>query len=276
MVMLYSTQQGYLLKVLLMLNKKAKIITFSLLTLFTSAFATSSLANDLDTGVIILDSTAPTALTPFNAMYQVSKGRVTLGTVKRQLTQLSDDKYIFSYTSDLSFLILSDKRKESAEIEINNDVIQPLKYQFKREGTGTDSRSNIGFDPISGNVIDLDNRKSLDCSTDVHWLDQISYQLQMKLDIAAGKEEVDYYLVNDDKREKHYQFKVTGREQLTVPAGTFETIKLERIRKNKKRLTEFWVAPELGYLLIRIRQEKDGTEQADAKLQVVTFNDINA
>ncbi|WP_232824711.1 DUF3108 domain-containing protein [Algibacillus agarilyticus] len=224
--------------------------------------------------IINLDNSAPTALTPFNAKYVVTRGRLTLGNIKRQLTQLDDEKFVFSYMSDLSFLILSDRRKESAEILIKDNKVQPLRYLFRREGTGTDTETTIKFDHVNNKVIDVDLSREIECSTDFHWFDQISYQLQMKIDLKVDQKQYEYYLINDDKKEKIYTFNIIAEEELTVPAGTFKTIKLERERSNKKRITHVWMVPELGNLIVRIRQEKDGSEQADAQLETVTFNAI--
>ncbi len=213
-----------------------------------------------------------TALTPFHAKYKVTRGRITLGTATRQLSQIAEKRYTFSYNSDLSFLILSDERKESSELEIVNKQVVPLKYLFKREGTGSDLETILDFNPDNSEITDAVLNRKIDCDKKVDWLDQISYQLQMKIDIEAGLSEFEYYLIDDDKREKHYKFKVTGKEKLTTPAGDYDTIKIQRMRKKSKRLTEFWVAPELGYLLVRIRQEKSGSEQADVQLESVSFS----
>jgi hypothetical protein len=46
-----------------------------------------------------------------------------------------------------------------------------------------------------------------------------------------------------------------------VPAGTFETVKITKVRKNKNRETFIWCAPALNYLPVRIWQrEKDDIE----------------
>jgi hypothetical protein len=54
---------------------------------------------------------------------------------------------------------------------------------------------------------------------------------------------------------------VVGKETLELPAGTFETVKILRLRENKKRETLVWCAPALNYLPVRIWQrEKDDVE----------------
>ena len=42
---------------------------------------------------------------------------------------------------------------------------------------------------------------------------------------------------------------------MTLPAGTFRTIRVERINDPKKT-TRFWVAPELRYRLVQVGQQR--------------------
>ncbi|WP_017446364.1 DUF3108 domain-containing protein [Gayadomonas joobiniege] len=209
-------------------------------------------------------------LTPFNAKYKVAKGRLNLGTAKRQLSQIGENRYTFSYFSDLSLLILSDHRRETSELTVLKDQVTPARYLFKREGTGTDKSTTLAF--MYEGVKDLEKQKFLPVDNNIQWYDEVSYQLQMKLDLAAGKTEMSYYLIDHKKRDKLYKFKVVGEEELTVPAGKINTVKLQRIRDDgSDRVTEFWLAPDLGYLLVRIRQLRDGSEVADAQLEKYVF-----
>ncbi|MER2492062.1 DUF3108 domain-containing protein [Catenovulum sediminis] len=240
-----------------------KISGYSLVCLLSCLFTYNAYAQNAK----------PDVLTPFNAKYKVSKGRLNLGTAKRQLSQIGENRYTFSYFSDLSLLILSDHRRETSELTIQNNLVTPIRYLFKREGTGSDKSTTLEF--TKNAVIDSENEKTLDIADGIHWFDEVSYQLQLKLDLAAGKTEMSYYLVNHKKRDKLYVFKVVAEEVLEVPAGKINTVKLQRIREDDSdRLTEFWLAPDLGYLLVRIRQERGGSEVADAQLEKFVFTPL--
>ncbi|MCU4674693.1 DUF3108 domain-containing protein [Catenovulum sp. 2E275] len=215
------------------------------------------------------ESPKMTVLTPFNAKYKVSKGRLNLGSAKRQLSQIGENRFTFSYFSDLSFLILSDHRRETSELTINEGNVTPIRYLFKREGTGSDKSTTLSF--TDGQILDSEENAKIEAAENIHWYDEISYQLQMKMDLAAGKTEMKYYLIDHKKRDKLYHFKVVAEEIIEVPAGKINTVKLQRIRPGDDRLTEFWLAPDLGYLLVRIRQERDGSEVADAQLEKYVF-----
>jgi hypothetical protein len=63
-------------------------------------------------------------------------------------------------------------------------------------------------------------------------------------------------------------FKVEGDEHLTLPAGQYNARKLTRNpRKPFDDKVELWLAPELGYLPVRIRQTQDNGDFADFQLR---------
>jgi hypothetical protein len=63
-------------------------------------------------------------------------------------------------------------------------------------------------------------------------------------------------------------FKVEGEEKLSVPAGDFVVRKLTRNpRRPFDDTVELWVAPELGYLPVRIKQTQAGGDFADLQLR---------
>jgi hypothetical protein len=63
-------------------------------------------------------------------------------------------------------------------------------------------------------------------------------------------------------------FKVEDDEHLTLPAGQYNARKLTRNpRKPYDDKVELWLAPELGYLPVRIRQTQANGDFADFQLR---------
>ena len=84
-------------------------------------------------------------------------------------------------------------------------------------------------------------------------LDKLVVQIAVMMDLAAGKKEL-VYDIADGGKLKEYRFAVVGKENIRVPAGEFEVLKIERIRKDNDRTTYLWCAPSLNYLPVRIEQ----------------------
>jgi hypothetical protein len=99
------------------------------------------------------------------------------------------------------------------------------------------------------------------------WLDPISYQQQLYIDLKQGKQDFRYRFINRKGQEHEYIFKVTGQEPLVLPYGKVDAIKVERVYEGKsERQTIAWFAPELDFALVRIWKGKSGVEQFDIQL----------
>jgi hypothetical protein len=106
-------------------------------------------------------------------------------------------------------------------------------------------------------------------------LDKLLYQIQMMLDLAAGKTELNYQ-VADGGLMKDYRFAVQAdKESLKVPFGNFETIVVTRLSDD--RITTFWCAADLDYLPVKIAHGKKKEKPVTAMLTAVTGlpNNIN-
>lgn len=65
-----------------------------------------------------------------------------------------------------------------------------------------------------------------------------------------------------------WTFTISGEEQVTVPAGEFTVRKLTRApRQPFDDKIELWLAPELGYLPVRIRQTQPNQDFVDLQLR---------
>jgi hypothetical protein len=62
----------------------------------------------------------------------------------------------------------------------------------------------------------------------------------------------------DRKNITHYKFQLSGHEQVQTPAGTFDTIKMERI-DNPKKVGLFWIAPAKDMMPVKITTQSGST-----------------
>ena len=96
------------------------------------------------------------------------------------------------------------------------------------------------------------------------------YRLDLQQKLAQGQKEFNYHVINYRGQERDYHLKVMGTEQLTLPYGMLEGIKVEIVRQNSTRETFAWFSPQLNYQLVRLQQFKDDKEQGDIQLKTFT------
>ncbi|MFT4929039.1 MAG: hypothetical protein ACI8WB_005166 [Phenylobacterium sp.] len=247
-----------------------RITRFILLGVVLSTASLTSTAATIAT-------TAPAAskqvIKPFIARYKLSRAGKERGTAERELV-VFDSLYRLRYKSSIKWLIFSDERSESSEFKIDGQRVRPLSYKMERAGTGPDRTYSVTFDRDGQTITATRNKKtkrkkkSVDQPKwDEDWLDPISYQQQLVLDLQQGKKTFNYHFVNREGLQREYQFKVVGEESLTLPYGTVKAIKVERqYDETSERQTIAWFAPELDYALVRIYKAKGGSEQFDIQL----------
>ena len=89
--------------------------------------------------------------------------------------------------------------------------------------------------------------------------DRLSFLLALSL--MPGRTEMASFHIADGKGVSHHRYRLLGNERISTPAGTFDTIRVERVREpNEKDTAELWLASQLGYIPVRLLDvEKDGT-----------------
>ncbi|ABV36611.1 conserved hypothetical protein [Shewanella sediminis HAW-EB3] len=215
-------------------------------------------------------SAEPGPLTPHTAEYQVNYGSIELGKARYQLPNAEGNLYHYRFDSDVSLLVLSDRRNVVSDFTLKNQQLTPMRYIHNRKGTGPSYQEQAAFAKGQEVVHSRykDERAKLPY-TDILY-DPLMVQLQFRLDLAQGKKELHYVMVKSGELDE-YDFKVVGKERMNIESGSYETIKIEVIRDNTKRQTFFWMAPKLGYLPIRLTHFEKGSKQLDIKLLSYQF-----
>ena len=205
--------------------------------------------------------------TPYKAKYTLVRRGTTLGKGVRELTRIDNDTWQLRYFTKASFLFLSDKREELSKFSIVGGQVKTQWYQFKRAGTGPDILNQIVFDHEARKLLNGSTGKEIEQSNYASDLfDQISYQMQIQLDLRNHDSTLQYPLVTRKGRSKEYRFEVVTEELITLPYGKLNTVKIKRVTGKKKRQTYAWLAPAYDYLLVRIQQFEEGKENYDAQL----------
>lgn len=213
-------------------------------------------------------------LKPFIAKYSILHKSKKVGEGTRKLVYLDDNTLEYSYKSDISWLIFSDTRTEKSTLKYHGDVLTPLKYEYKREGTGRDKHYLWQFDAKNNTATNLKKHKTVDVDFSQPLQDTLSYHLQHRLKMMEHPEQKQfvYPVIKTSGEVKNYVYQYDGEEELMLPYGLVKTIRLKREIIEKKRITYAWFAPELDYLLVKLYQVKGGTEQFEAQLTSLTVD----
>lgn len=208
--------------------------------------------------IFTLPTQASALFKPYKAVYKaqwdmgISFDGDAIGELQRQ-----GDHWKLSLNAEA----LIAKVDEFSEFSLEGDNIVPQRYEYHRKVIGNNKDAILQFDWNSSSVLNDIAKRPGRLDIPLGTQDNLSYQMQLRLDLAAGKTELTYQVTTDGK-VKTYPFVIVGTETIETAIGSFEAIKIKRDRgTHSKRDTFLWYAPELDYLIVKLQQvEKNGKE----------------
>ena len=90
--------------------------------------------------------------------------------------------------------------------------------------------------------------------------DVTSIRAALIADLAAGREPREYAML-DGREVKRYVYSKVGTAKVATAIGSVDTVIYRSDRKGSDghgRVWQYWYAPSLGYLPVRIEQREDG------------------
>lgn len=236
---------------------------------------------------LLVQSTFAFELAEFEASYvaKITKGISLTGTAIRSLKQTSNNNWRYEF-SVKSFAADID---ESSNLFINTQAtedgphysVKPVDYRYKLSAfLMSDRKRTMRFDWQQGTAFSQykkDKWNFTDIPENTH--DPLSYQLQLQLDIATGKQKMDYQVVKKGKLDES-TFVLIDNEIIDTKFGKLKAIVTKKLRaEDAKRETLMWFSSEHPMILLKMTQrESDGDEyeinlnQASIKGKPVVFS----
>ncbi|GAA0797832.1 DUF3108 domain-containing protein [Psychrobacter piscatorii] len=146
---------------------------------------------------------------------------------------------------------------QSSTFTINGNSVVPTQASTTYKLLGLGRTHKLDFNPTTKKVTSNYKGKTTTMNMAQQAFDDLSLEVQIRQDLLNGKFSGNYYMAKKDKIEKT-PFKKSGSTKITVPAGTFDTVRVDRVHDDDSRSTSFWLAPSLDYLPIKVSQINDG------------------
>jgi Protein of unknown function (DUF3108). len=207
------------------------------------------------------------APTPFVVQYNASYGSFSAESIRSLSLDESGQRYVMLAETRLTLLGSSlSSIHERSEFMWEGDMPLPQVYSYEQRGLGARSRG-IDFDLEEGKLTWTVDGQSGTLPVNEPVYDDLNGFMEIRRQLQLGHEKIEFQ-VAERNSIKTYRYQVLGHETLDTPVGSYHTVRLERVRDpGSERSTEIWLAPELDYLLLKLRQvEPDGRViQLDAR-----------
>tara|TARA_R110002167_G_scaffold256762_1_gene463233 strand:+ start:156 stop:956 length:801 start_codon:yes stop_codon:yes gene_type:complete len=190
---------------------------------------------------------------------KIKKGVSLEGKATRSLKKLTGNKWLYKFDVE-SFI--ADIKENTVLIE-ENQSIKPIQYDYKLSAfLMPDRKRQVNFDWEKNTAINPTKKNKWTLtSIPNNTYDQLSYQLQLLLDVSNGKTDMTYQLAHKAKLRES-QFVVLGEEIINTQFGKLKSIAAKKQRdSDAKRETYLWFSADYPLLLLKMTQkEKDGEE----------------
>lgn len=205
-------------------------------------------------------------LPDFVAKYNIYYGDFHLGDGQYALQHQHDDEYTFSFTSDMSFLIFSDKRWVETLFNYKNKQILPINHIHKRKGTGSDYTQAFDFNAKAKKITVSQDGKRHELDYDASIQDGLSVQLQLMLDLRHNSLKPEYHIFEGKVVDKR-QFKFTGKDLVEIDGEKYNCDVYEIVRgENSSRRTRMWFSPSHNYQPLKLAHYAHDKKKFNARL----------
>ena len=185
-------------------------------------------------------------LRPVEARYRVVISGVPVGMEALiQLQRRTSPAAAFDIRFAVEHALLN--HQESSSFTWSGCLARPYEYRYESSGFGIRRGGQVLFDWPNLVAAGTDEVYAIEEDT----VDAISMAMMARCLLARGDQTLAFH-VAEPQGARVLNFRVVGREPLKTPAGTFDTIKVERIYSEGGRRTYMWAAPALEYFMIRM------------------------
>ena len=191
----------------------------------------------------------------FDARYKGLKAQASISVV-----ETGDKQFLADTTIRIRLLGANISTiRETSQFEWYEDTPRPRYYEYKHSGVGARFRS-ASFDWQENLAIATVNNETTELNLTGNTLDELSMYTFIKNELNKGNTDI-YFNALDRNLVEEFHYRVLGEEILSLGAGDFETIKVERIREDSERLTQLWFAKNHNMLMVKLFQrDPDGDE----------------
>jgi len=164
-----------------------------------------------------------------------------------------------AFPSFLASFVISGNSAERSAFTLTPAGVEPNRYQLNDGSGKREKETDLTYDP-AGRVHGVVEGQPLDMALEPGTQDVTSIRAALIADLAAGREPHEYAML-DGREVKRYVYSKVGTARIATAVGAVDTVIYRSDRKGSDghgRIWQYWYAPSLGYLPVRIEQREDG------------------
>lgn len=202
----------------------------------------------------------------FLATYATTLNGMPLGIdLRMQMSAQDNEQWLLALDAESMMMDYT----ESSLFRWKDCRAEPLRYRFQFKGFGVDRKLWLDFDH-DRKLARGESRKgpvSFPFPEDV--MDELGLSFAARCQLLRGETEVTYNIASTNGM-KVLNYRVVGEELLKTPYGKLQAIRVERTRtKTEKRRSTLWLAPSLGYIMVKLEHVEKLGVRGSATLKAI-------
>jgi hypothetical protein len=208
-----------------------------------------------------------TTPTGFTASYNVSQGGEPLGVATVTLRAAGNGEWNYSQnvqgTAGLAAM-LGASIKETSRFHWKGDVPEAVSYDYQRQVAGKNKQRHLVVDWPKSQVTVDEGKGPQTYPASPGMVERNTLALALGLALRDGKQQI-VLPVAVRQQVQTQSFKVTGKETVKVPAGSFNAERVDRT--DAERGFSAWYAPDRYPLPVKLSQHDGG----DMVMELVSY-----
>lgn len=207
-------------------------------------------------------------LRPAAAEYAISVSGVPTGmSAIVELEHLARERFLLTFSVDNKLI----RHQEQSRFNWRHCHAQPLGYAYQSSGFGIRRGGQVDFDWPGMKARGTSGIFAIDGMV----ADALGVTMMARCQLKAGLTAL-AFRVAEPEGITELNYKVVSREQLKTPAGTFSTIKVERIYPEKGRRTFLWVAEDMEFFMVRMDHIENPLVRGKMELKSLRWLDADS
>lgn len=224
----------------------------------------------------LLPAAAPAALPELSATvarYKVIVNGIPAGTAATIAVQTGDGKAGAAQSIEASFNVQNRffKHHEVSRFDWQGCRVTPHEYLHEFQGLGIERSSAISFDHAHGIAVETRGGKRVEIPLTANVTDGLNMAMLARCRLRDGNQRFNLPVIYRGER-KELEFAVKGNERVETPAGTFDSVVVERHYPNGGRRTRVWVAPALDWFMVRFEHVENPVARGSMLLTDITLD----
>jgi hypothetical protein len=197
---------------------------------------------------------------PFMVTYATSLNGMPLG-IDLHMRMAAAENGLWQLALDARSRMM--KYHESSLFRWEDCRAEPVRYRFDFSGFSVDRKLWLDFDHEKKTASGESRKGPITFAFPDDVTDELGLSFAARCQLLRGANEVTYNTATT-KGMRTLTYRIVGQEKLKTPLGKFDAIRVERKREaGEKRRSTLWLAPSLGYIMIKMEHvEKLGVRGA--------------